>query len=67
MDLLGEDGPVSPQARFASRVLLKGCSRFRAHGLPMVSIVVPFWGYLIRILNIKLVNPKKGNYNGDYR
>ena len=29
-------------------------------GLPIVSIVVPFWGYLIRILIIYLVKPKKG-------
>ena len=28
--------------------------------LPIVSIVVPFWGYLFRILNIILVKPKKG-------
>ena len=30
------------------------------YNLPIVSIVVPFWGYLFRILNIKLVKPKKG-------
>ena len=35
--------------------------------IPFVSIVVPFWGYLFRILNIKSVKPKKRNYNGDYR
>ena len=29
-------------------------------GLPVASIVVPFWGLLIRILNIELVKPKKG-------
>ena len=29
-------------------------------GLPIVSIVVPFWGYLFRILNIEWVKPKKG-------
>ena len=28
--------------------------------IPEVSIVVPFWGYLFRILNIELVKPKKG-------
>ena len=28
--------------------------------LPIVSIVVPFWGYHFRILNIELVKPKKG-------
>ena len=35
--------------------------------LPIVSIVVPFRGYLFRILNIELVKPNKRNYNGDYR
>ena len=29
-------------------------------GLPVVSIVVPFWGYLIGNLIIYLVKPKKG-------
>ena len=28
--------------------------------LPIVSIVVPFWGLPFRILNIELVKPKKG-------
>ena len=31
--------------------------------LPIVSIVVPFRGYLFRILNIKLDKPKKGSCN----
>ena len=37
-----------------------GVYGFGFWGLPIVSIVVPFWGYLFRILNIKLVKPKKG-------
>ena len=28
-------------------------------GRVIVSIVVPFWGYVFRILSIKLVTPKK--------
>ena len=28
--------------------------------VPIVSIVVPFWGYLFRIPSIELVKPKKG-------
>ena len=28
--------------------------------VPIVSIVVPCWGYLFRIRNIKLVKPKNG-------
>ena len=28
--------------------------------LPIVSIVVPFWGLPFRILNVELVKPKKG-------
>ena len=28
--------------------------------IPIVSIAVPFWGYLLGILNIELVKPKKG-------
>ena len=35
--------------------------------IPIVSIVVPFWGLPFRILSTKLVTPKKRNYNGDYR
>ena len=35
--------------------------------LPVVSIVVPFWGYLLGSLIIHLVKPKKRNYNGDHR
>ena len=38
--------------------------------LPMVSFVVPFLvnqNLYYRILSIKLVNQKKGNYNGDSR
>ena len=30
------------------------------HNIPIVSIVVPFWGVPYRILNIYLVKPKKG-------
>ena len=35
--------------------------------VPVVSIVVPFWGVPYRILIIYLVKTKKRNYNGDYR
>ena len=34
--------------------------------VPVVSIVVPFWVYLYRILIIYWLNQKR-NYNGDYR
>ena len=37
------------------------------YDLPIVSSVVPVLGLPFRILNINLVNPKKRNYNGDYR
>ena len=32
----------------------------RGWGMPIGSIVVPFWGLPFRILNIELVKPKKG-------
>ena len=36
--------------------------------LILVSIVVPFWGYLVGSLNNKYwLNPKTRNYNGGYR
>ena len=34
--------------------------------IPIVSIVVPFWGYLIGSLIYNWLNQKR-NYNGDYR
>ena len=34
--------------------------RFSVLLIPIVSIVVPFWGLPFRILNIELVKPKKG-------
>ena len=37
------------------------CASFRRReALPIVSIVVPFWGLPFRILNTKMVKPKKG-------
>ena len=32
----------------------------KSMSITIVSIVVPFWGYLIKILNVYLVKPKKG-------
>ena len=39
---------------------MKGTSCQKDFIMPIVSIVVPFWGYPFRILNTKLVKPKKG-------
>ena len=38
----------------------------RVYSLPIVSIVVPFWGYLLGSLISNWLNQKR-NYNGDYR
>ena len=49
---------------------MRGESMLHGIILPIVSIVVPLWGYLMlpyRILNILLVKPKKKSYNGDSR
>ena len=56
--------------RSRSCLLVRGESMLHGIILPIVSIVVPLWGYLMlpyRILNILLVKPKKKSYNGDSR
>ena len=35
--------------------------------LPIVSVVVPFWGYLLGSFIWNWLNPKKRNYNGHHR
>ena len=40
--------------------MLKSLGFLKNSGLPIVAIVVPFWGLPFKILNIELVKPKKG-------
>ena len=42
--------PGQHRARLGFRVL---------RGFPIVPLVVPYWGYLFRFLNIELAKPKK--------
>ena len=46
--------------RFAQSLSLTSPDPKAYRALPRVSIVVSLWGYLIRMLTIKSVQPKKG-------
>ena len=65
--------PPKPQA---SHLTVSGSAKnyiglMKSYGIPIVSIVIPFWGYLLgwgsQILNKNWGKPKKQNYHGDYR